>query len=249
MSLLERITFAPRVFKIYETLTFGMKKLIWFLFCLLCLPLEQATAQSKVNIGTYIGPSLGWVRTDTRGVRADGSVVGMDWGLMIDYLFNDRYIFQTGINVSHRGGDLVYTEGVTFRTTPTEAYGPNSTVTYNTQWIEVPAQMRLRITKGTGKVYPFVQFGFNTGFRVGGRASVSGPRSLSRERVNRDLNAFSFGLVAGGGLEYELNDTNRLLFALLFHNGFTDNINRHELPTNMERVAQNYLTLRVGFFF
>jgi Outer membrane protein beta-barrel domain len=226
-----------------------MKKIHWILFGLLLLPVGQAAAQSKVNIGTYIGPSMAWWRTDTRGVRADGSIIGMDWGLMIDYLFNDRYIFHTGINVSHRGGKLAYSEGITFRTFPTEPYANNSTVTYTTQWIEVPTQMRLRITQGTGKVLPFVQFGFNTGFRVGGRAGVSGPRSLTRERVGKDLNDFSFGLVAGGGIEYQLNDTNRLLLALLFHNGFTDNINRHEAPTTMGRVSQSYLNFRVGFFF
>ncbi len=226
-----------------------MKKLNWFFLGFLLLPFGELAAQSNVNVGVYIGPSTTWMRTDTRGVRADGAVIGMDWGLMVDYLFNDRYIFHTGINVSHRGGKLVYTDGLTFRTLPGDVYGPNSSVTYNTQWIEVPTQMRLRITNGTGKVIPFVQFGFNTGFRIGGRASVSGPRTLSREQVGKDLNDFSFGLVAGGGIEYELNETNRLLVAILFNNGFTDNINRHEQSAIMSRVAQNYLNLRVGFFF
>ncbi|MCU0448980.1 MAG: PorT family protein [Bernardetiaceae bacterium] len=228
-----------------------MKKALLPLCFLALIATQPVVAQdSPLGIGVYIGPSIDWLRTDARAARPDGSIVGMEWGLMLEYMINERYIIHSGVNISHRGGKLGYAEGLQLLTNNAVDLAGNTGVTYNVQFIEIPLQMRLRVTQGTGKVLPFVQFGFNGGFRVGGRANITnGNRTISREPVRRDVNDFAFGLVAGAGVEYQINQNNRLLAAVLFGNGFTDVINRHSRPNGLERVAHNYVNFRMGFFF
>jgi hypothetical protein len=212
------------------------------------LPLWAQSTSSPWQIGIYAGPSNAWLRTDNRNVKNNGTVAGFEYGLMVDYMFSDnRYAISTGLNISHRGGRLNYADTLVLRAFPNEVFQPGASVRYRIQYLEIPLHLRLRVTQASEQLIPFAQLGFNTGFKVGARADLPGRSEV--EKVREDTNVFTFGLAVGAGVEYKINDTNRLMVAVLFNNGFTDILSRHRRPEKLNKFAHNYLNFRLGFFF
>ncbi len=225
-----------------------LKKHCFLLFALIAsYPLFGQNVNQKYSIGLQFSPSLIWVRAPEAGVTPDGARAGFDYGIMIERNINERYIFSTGLYASHRGGYAMFRDTLELQSIG-GSFGSQTRVNYRTQFLEIPLHMRLRVPTAS-KVTPYAQFGLNTGFKVGARADVT-PASgmeIEKERINKDIRTFTFGLAVGGGIEIELNENNRVMLGLLFHNFFNDSV-KHRRPGN-NKIAQNNLMLRVGFFF
>ncbi len=69
---------------------------------------QFAKAQdNKFNFGLKISPTVAWFKASDN-LDNDGSKIGFAYGLIADINFTNNYAFETGIDVTYRGGKLKY---------------------------------------------------------------------------------------------------------------------------------------------
>jgi hypothetical protein len=75
-----------------------MKKVLSIVLVLVVTTAGFAQKHSKdLRIGFKIEPNISWFNPVENGVKGDGSKVGINYGLMVDYEFADNYILSTGL--------------------------------------------------------------------------------------------------------------------------------------------------------
>ena len=176
------------------------------------------------KLGVTASPTIGFVSSDNDDVEADGSQIGILYGLMADYRFssNERYHISTGFVIHHTGGEFA---------SATERYEVAASL------IEVPFMFKLVSDEVNLKSF-YGQFGVNMGVPVS-----------SKVQSGTDENVEFKGLLAainiGVGMHYELVDNGVTLNAGLFYdNGFT---NVFEIEG--EKFRLKHLGLRIGVYF
>lgn len=223
---------------------------------MLCLLAIGATASLSaqdrpVRFGIKVAPNLGFIKSDTKGLKNDGTRFGYTFGLMGDFAVghNANYAFATGLFLNNVGGKT---------TRPT--MGQNLEATLKYQYIELPITMKLK-TNEIGYMTYYAQLGFGAAFNISAKSDfdVYYPATKVTTRVTDEnmmdhTQLFKASLILGGGAEFNFSGNTSLMVGITYNNGFTnifkdqsfvdDSGNKTDL-----KAKQNYLELSLGVFF
>ncbi|MBP9883905.1 MAG: PorT family protein [Chitinophagales bacterium] len=227
-----------------------MKKII-FIVLAIVYSLHASSQDTGVRFGLTVSPQISWMSSGDNGLEGNGSYVGFNYGLLVDVLIPTNYAFATGLLISYDGGKLTYTDSTQFNTFPGVTYPGGTSVDYRIQYLEIPLSMKLR-TNQIGYITYFGQFGLQGGIELRSRADIeylnSGiNQTQSKVTFGKDVTPGNFGLLIGGGLEYELSGNTALLLALQFNNGFidvTDNPKDYKTSSTL-----SHFRLQLGVYF
>jgi hypothetical protein len=238
-----------------------MKKYILVVIALTVATISFSQKRNKdVRIGFLLEPNISWFHPAENGVKNDGSKVGINYGLMIDYEFNDNYILATGLQVSHVGGKLSYTGNTWTDKNVGYVSADNSAVTntanYNVsiQYVQIPFAIKL-LSDNKGKANFWGSFGGFLAIPVKARAdvqtnfAVGGVSNFSKDNDNviSNIQPLNIGMQIGAGVEFPLSNKNSLVAGLIFNNGFID-ATKNGSWGNDGRVNLNNIALKLGVF-
>jgi len=234
-----------------------MKK-VFAIFAIALLTGTMAHAQSdnatKFRLGIKVAPSLAWTRADTKGLKADGSILGYSFGLMTEFPFgaNGNYRFATGLLLNNIGGKL----------TQTASKGDTISVLQSSKvhlrYIELPLTIKL-MTNEIGYMRYFGQLGIDAGVNIRAKSDadvitttngVSVPTSESDIDVKELTNPIKLGLVLGAGLEYNFSGGTSALIGVTYHSGFTTLYKKNAFEgIDTPKTYADYLELTLGVYF
>lgn len=234
-----------------------MKKLTILVLLFLTTLITKAQDDNGMHFGLKITPSIGWLRTDSKGVESNGTKFAFGYGLITEFKFSDRYSFATGLDVTYRGGNLKSSITSGDQTTSTTT---NTESSFNLQYIELPLTLKLK-TKEIGYLTYYLQVGVAPGINIRARADIKSNTEtstttggtttkttsnfeLTGEDVQDDINNFNLSMLIGGGIEYTLSGSTVLLVGLQFNNGLLDASDQADIKMN-----SNLLGLTVGVLF
>lgn len=245
-----------------------MKKL--FLLITLLTTVLFTTAQDSVstdvdpNFHFGIKGSLGlaWLKSNTKTVESDGSILRASYGFIADFKFAKNYAFSTGVDISYKGGQLkrqVDTQQ-NDSTLLTQVYEQKTRLTY----VEIPLTVRLK-TNQIGYVKYYLQVGVAPGInikanydadvqqetQVNGNIVKNEKVELEDEDLSKDVNFFNMSMIIGAGIEYNLTGTTNLITGITFTNGFLDISEKKsdDAVLNNSKLNSNLISLNVGILF
>jgi hypothetical protein len=201
-----------------------------------------AGAQSPVRFGLTAVPLVTWHKTDNPAIESDGPLVGFQYGLLVDYQFDDdgRYALATGVLVSGFGGKLLDLRP--------DAYSVQEKNRY--QYLEIPLTVKLTATEFNYFTF-FGQIGVVPGVNIRARGDrtvtppqINGPFALENAKLPQ-VNLFNIGLEVGGGARYALGENLNLSTGLLYRNGF---VNVYD-DGDGDKITLNHVALQVALYF
>jgi hypothetical protein len=230
-------------------------------FCLSFLVINVFSQHKKnVRIGFLLEPTISWFNPNENGVKADGSKFGVNYGLMLDYEFAENYIFSTGLQVAHLGGNLSYTGNIwkdkKVGLIAADNSSANNTGNYklSVQYLQLPFALKLR-TDGKGLKF-WGSFGGFLGVPISARTdfetnfSVNGVANYKQDNQNilSDVIPINIGMQLGAGVEIPISAKNVLVGGLMFNNGFID-VTKNGSWGDDGKINMNNLALKIGVFF
>lgn len=239
-----------------------MKKSITAVFALVCLSAMAQKKSGGLRIGFTLQPNIAWLHPLENGIKSDGSKVGINYGLMVDYEFAENYIFSTGLQVTQMGAKLSYTGNIWSDKKVGYVSADNSsstnTANYNLsiQYAEIPFAIKLK-TNNRGRTDFWGSFGGFLGIPVKARANVEtnfavGGSSSNYKKDNDNVlsavQPINMGMQIGAGAEFPFGNKNVLVAGLIFNNGFID-VTKNGTWGGDGRINLNNIALKLGVFF
>lgn len=236
-----------------------MKKVL-LMFVVLLFGASHLAAQTDntVRLGIKLAPNLSWIRSDTKGLESDGTLIGYSFGLMTEFPFgtNGNYRFATGLFLNNVGGKSKQTTS-TADTSGITTNLLNSSTVY-LRYIELPLTMKL-MTNEIGYMRYYGQLGFDMGVNIRAKSdaetvtTTSGTSRTTTESdidVKESVNAFKAGLVIGGGLEFNFSGSTSAMAGITYHSGFT-NLYKKDSFSGLDnpKTYADYIELSLGVFF
>ena len=215
---------------------YNMKIKILF-FAVFLIPLiasAQYSEKNKLQLGFTTSPIFGWLTFPSGqkpAVEPDGMRIGFSYGILADIPFAANYYFSTALTVS---------------TLNAKAKEPgNNTSLYKLQYLEVPLTLKLKSNEMDKKRF-YGQFGLNTGINISSKQDVmftvaNMPNELNKD-IGNQINSFRVGLIIGGGAEWKVGESIKLLTGVSYSNGFTDVLDGNAKAKN------SYVALNLGIF-
>ena len=235
-----------------------MKK---FLLALLVLAASATTASAQVEIGLKISPSITSLRADAPSdnpFSSSSSKFGFGGGLIVDYFFGENYAFGTGIFLTGKGGSYSYTEPLSAGTPVGGTAGASRVVTHKltTQYIELPATVKLFTNEVAPDVRLFFQLGVSVGVPIAAR--INGEKFF-KDAYNKNVETEAYNhifkvdgnAILGLGAEYQLGTRTKLLGGLSYHRGLVDLDRYFEKERGFRDVSirNNVFALDLGLKF
>ena len=217
----------------------------------------NAQSDNRVRLGIKLSPNMAWIRSDTKGLKADGPLVGYGFGLMVEFPFgaNGNYRFATGLTLLNIGGKTVYSYELNTDSTRTL-----STLAQKTRlrYIEIPLAIKL-MTNEIGYMRYFGQLGFDAGVNMRAKQdfesvvttnNVSTTSSVDREDVKDFINPVKLGFQIGGGAEYNFSGNTSMLIGVAYHSSFTTLYKKNSF-TNFDKAKTyaDFIELSLGVYF
>ena len=184
-----------------------MKKVYVTLLALLFgVPTIFAQTDNTVRLGIKFAPNLSWIRSDTKGLESDGTLIGYSFGLMTEFPFgsNGNYRFATGLFLNNIGGKSKQTY-----TTAADTSGLTSDILNTSKvklrYIELPVTMKL-MTNEIGYMRYYGQLGVDLGANIRAKSDAETITTTSRVtprsfyRVVAIAEAVTWTLLIGGML-------------------------------------------------
>lgn len=236
-----------------------MKKIFRILFVLF-VSSQLAFGQGSdpvFHFGLKVVPNLGWIKTDDKDTKSDGSKFGFNYGLVTEFRFAENYAFVTGLDVSYRNAkikgsssDTVDNSGVTTITTSVFERA------MKIQYIEVPLTLKFK-TNEIGYLRYFLQIGVAPGFKIraradqkvaietntGGVVTKATPPEDKNVDIKDEINNLNVSMIISGGVEYNITGNTNLVLGLVFNNGFSD------IADGEFNAKSNFFGLSIGVLF
>ncbi len=190
----------------------------------------------KVSLGLKASPGLAWFKSDTKGIKSNGSKLGFSYGAIVDFLFTENYGLGSGLFINHVGGKLEFQQIDTTQIA--------SKVDYRLQYINIPITLKMR-TNEIGYFRYFGQFGIQPGINLGAKGTIEALGLKSDiENAKDDINTFNISLVVGLGTMYNFSGNTSLVLGIEWNNGFSDVFKGDEA-----KGKTNFLVANVGVIF
>ena len=207
-----------------------------------------------VTGGLYLSPVISWLKPDTKNITSDGSRFGFGFGIPVDFNFSKNFAFSTGIAYTNIGGNLKYADSIPKFETVDSTYHlvPGTAIKYKTSFIEIPLSLKGK-TNEIGYITYFLKAGISPQFRFKAKGDIS-VNSGDNLDIKAEVRSFNMGYHIGGGIEYSLGGSTKLLVEALFTNGLTNfsKVETLKKPTDKpknENTILNSISLKVGILF
>ena len=226
-----------------------MKKIV-FVFCLL-FALHTGFAQDKkVQISLRLAPNLSFTSI-TPGSSWSGSSKGSTgfrvmFGPSFDFFFAENYAFSTGLWYNVKAGNI----NAVYRSIPTDE-PVETTVSYNLQYLTIPATIKLYTNEIMPDVRMYFQVGGTVDFKLAEKRKGGDEiKDLSGFTPGGKIfNSLNVGPYLGVGGELVLSSSNTVFAGI--------NYSRGVIPIGGNNVADNgnlkpqsaQLALEVGLKF
>jgi hypothetical protein len=225
-----------------------MKKLLVSI-CIVCLAFTVIHAQSDrpFRLGILASPSLSWFKPDTRGYESEGNTLGFTYGIIGDFFLGDYYAVSTGLNISHFGGKLSFSDNHA-------THGAlDIQRKYIHQYLELPLTLKMQ-TPEIGYSTYYVRFGFAPGINLKAKGEDQYSAGGSRFTEEIDLKSrtpfLRAALIVGLGVEYSLGGKTSLMGGVTYNNGFTNNLKGRNTALNVNPSATaSLIQLNLGVMF
>lgn len=253
-----------------------MKKVFLLNLLLVSLFTHQAMAGDKAadvfktfRFGLFAGPTINSMRpvvgsSGGYNVTKEGGKLGFSFGLTADYRINEHYTFYTGLGMDWRGGKI--NAQIPEGGLATIGYLRGANVAYTTQYITVPAGLRMNaVTFDNVKIQALA--GIDLGILLSAKGNYTltfsdtvaggGYRQVTREKESLTSTArvvpINLGWNIGVGGEYDLNGNNAVTLYLVYRNGFID-ITTPQNNTDGNRfkdgnIRSNAFDIKLGYTF
>lgn len=224
-----------------------MKKVYALLFlATVVTSVAHADDDSKsFRFGLKAAPNFGFIHTDTKELKNDGSQVGFTFGLLGDFIIGgDRnYAFSTGLLLNNVGGKTTF---------PFNNVNLNRSTKY--QYIELPLTLKL-MTNEIGYITYYGQIGADAAFNIAAKSDYDTFDQTGKlvrmtdEDVMDNTELFRASLIVGAGLQYNFSGNTSLLLGLTYNSGFTNILKDVKVGDTELKARQNYIELTVGMYF
>jgi hypothetical protein len=224
-----------------------MKKIHLFALFFLVMSSQVLAQEAKpFRLGLTASPSVAWFKPETKDYNSAGVILGFSYGLVGEFRMGEYYSVSTGLNISHFGGKLEFTDQLSVIGTT------NLEREYRMQYLELPVAIKLH-TPEIGYFTYYGRFGFATGFNLKSIAKdtyVSGSKFTEEYNNKGNTPLLRAALIVGLGLEYSLGGRTSVFGGFTYNNGFTSNLKGRNQHTNANVSATaNYLMLNAGIMF
>ncbi len=241
------------------------------------LSAQSKGADKSIRFGLRMSPGLGWIKPKVAGAlpnfagKSDGSKLFFSGGIMIEKKITDNVYLATGADIVYAGGKMAYSDSL--RANPYQddiKYTPTAIrttqISYTTQSVEIPLTLKLKSSEMNLMQF-FGQIGLSVGMRFKGKvtrtdsyggftpAGLVAPSNYEvGSTANSDktlsyLNPFRAALVIGGGMDYNISDSNTLVASLTYNNGFINQLAQRNENGAKVTGNTNYLQLNIGVLF
>ena len=209
-----------------------------------------------VRFGVKFSPNMGFVKPDSKSLKANGAGFGYSFGLMTEFPIGTAgsYRFATGLFLNNIVGkwkqEFSYVDAING---PTKMRDLETKV--KLQYIELPLTLKL-MTNEIGYMRYYAQIGAGNAFAIRAKADNVVPKldqsgfyvteftEQTDEDILSDMAIYKASLIVGAGMEYNFSGNTSLLVGVTYNNGFT-NI----LSTEGLKAKAHYVELTAGVFF
>ena len=209
----------------------------------------------KFSGGLMIGPSIGWLKSDSKSLTKDKARFSYTWGAFIDRNLSDNFAISTGVFINEVGGKIKYNEttGFVYEDSTSATYFPSSIVKYKIRYIEIPISLK-GMTNEIGHFKYHLKIGLSPMIKWKAKAdivaSVIGvPYSPEDINFSDEVNPFNLAFHVGGGAQLLLGGTTALIAEIVYYNGITDITPDNADRNNEYNVLSHQIMLRIGVKF
>lgn len=206
-----------------------------------------------VTGGLFFSPIISWMKPDSKNITKAGTRIGFGFGVPVDFNFSKNFAFSTGISYNNLGGSLKYADSISNFNTVDTAFtrlNPNTVVKYKTSFIEIPLSFKGK-TNEIGYITYFLKGGISPQFRFKAKGDIT-VNSGDNVDIKDEVRSFNMGYHIGGGIEYSLGGSTKLLVEAVFTNGLT-NFTKVETivkgTLKNEKTIMNSISLKLGILF
>lgn len=215
---------------------------------------DASTGNGGVRFGIKLAPNMAWLRSDTKGIDGDGSVLGYTFGLLTEFPVGQtgNYRFATGVFLNNVGGKTVSKYPLT------DSSSVVNSSTIHLRYIEVPLSIKM-MTNEIGLIRYYGQIGVSLASNVRAKqdyeltTTVNGTSTTASDTkidIKNDIDVFKAALVVGGGLEYNISGNTALLVGLTYNNAFTTANKKDGVEGFSDaKIYADYFELTLGVFF
>lgn len=209
-----------------------------------------------VRFGVKFSPNMGFIKPDSKELKANGAGFGYSFGLMTEFPIGTAgsYRFATGLFLNNVVGkwkqEFSYVDAING---PTKMRDLETKV--KLQYVELPLTLKL-MTNEIGYMRYYAQIGAGNAFNVKAKADNVVPKydvsgvyvtdfeEQSDEDIQSDIALYKASLIVGAGMEYNFSGNTSLVAGVTYNNGFTNILDVDGL-----KAKAHYLELTVGVFF
>ncbi len=227
-----------------------MKKL---LIISIALVFSFGAFAQKFSGGLMIGPSIGWLKSDSKDLTKDKARFSYTWGAFIDRNLNDNFAISTGIYINEVGGKIKYNNPTGFEFNDSTTFFKESIVKYKVRYIEIPISLK-GMTNEIGHFKYHLKIGLSPMIKWKAKANietvVSGvPYSPIDLNFTEEVNPFNLAFHVGGGAQLLLGGSTAIIAELVYYNGITDITPDNTDKNNDYNVLSHQIMLRIGVKF
>lgn len=189
--------------------------LIFFLFAVLF------SYGQNFRLGFQASPHLTWMNSSSKTVTPDKSRVGIKYGVEADIFLagQPRYSFNTGLFVAYHSFSTLYNSDKSF-VIDGKVFDDPTKIMYKLNYIEIPMNLKLRSDQFYRLTY-YGQFGLTNYINIS-TAAYSSDSQLDGNNVPDAFGFYNFGLIMGGGAEYDVGGNTALNFGIQYTNALLD---------------------------
>lgn len=172
--------------------------------------------------GLFFGPTTSWIATDSRTVNPEKVKLGYTFGATADIRVFDNFALSTGIRFNNIGGSMSFPFGAydvkAMEVVLPDTLIPGSSMNFNLNYISVPFGFKGK-TNEIGYITYFLKGGATPMVNIKAKGDVG---SMSDLVINDHVKLFNIGWHIGGGIEYGLSGSTRLLVEVIYTGGLFD---------------------------
>jgi hypothetical protein len=213
-----------------------MKRLLLlFVFAIATLP-----AMSQLRIGLNFSPAISINRVfedkdSTFDYSPNGAGIRFIAGPELSFMIGKNYAFTTGLWYAAKRAGITIKDKIS---------GKETEETYNLQYIQLPATLKLFTNE--------IATDMRLYFQIGGTADIKLATKEKKINVTPDIvkfRPFDTSILAGVGIEYQLGENTYLLGGLRYTRGLINSATRFEDAVNEFRINNDLISIDMGIRF
>lgn len=213
----------------------------------------------KFSGGLMIGPSIGWLKSESNSVKSESSRFSYSWGAFIDRNLSDNFAVSTGIYINEVGGKLQYNDALILEYDGDNGLNEillseNSIIKYKIRYIETPISLK-GMTNEIGHFKYHLKIGLSPMLKWKARADIetldanSDYAKYEDRNIPNEVNAFNLAFHVGGGAQFLLGGSTAIIAELVYYNGLLDTTPNDEAKNNEYTILSHQIMLRFGVKF